>query len=238
MENDTKATAHTPVGAFDLFKPSMEAVKRNPWPYFWLVFIPSLLSLGSNSTKATDANSSSAALESWGTLPFTIALSSIVLLSIALVILSLIIAPAVAHLQLSSARNKDIGVSDALKVGLKYVWRYLGLLIVIGLLFVGGLLLFIVPGLIVLRRYFLAPYFLLDKDLRIGEAMKQSAAATKPYSGSIWGIIGVYILLSLTGFIPLIGGLVSIILTTLYSVAPALRYYELAKLGSGDTQQA
>jgi hypothetical protein len=66
--------------------------------------------------------------------------------------------------------------------------------------------------------------------------MKQSAAATKPFSGAIWGIIGVYILLSLPGFIPLIGGLVSIALTTLYSVAPALRYYELSKLTSGGTQ--
>jgi uncharacterized membrane protein len=233
---DETAQTNQPQSAFSLFRPSMEAVKRNPWTYFWLVFIPSLFSLASNSTKVEDANGSSAAIESWGTLPFTLAVSSFMLVTLAIVFLSLVIAPAVTHLQLSSAKNKDIGVADALKVGLKYVWRYLGLIIVLVLLFVGGLILFIVPGLIVLRRYFLAPYFMLDKDLSIGEAMKQSAAATKPFSGAIWGIIGVYILLSLPGFIPLIGGLVSIALTTLYSVAPALRYYELSKLTSGGTQ--
>jgi len=91
-------------------------------------------------------------------------------------------------------------------------------------------LLLIVPGVIAIRRYFLAPYLMLDKDLSIREAMKQSAALSKPYSGSIWGIIGVIVLLSLPSIIPVIGWAVSFVLMLLYSVAPALRYQELKKL--------
>lgn len=105
-----------------------------------------------------------------------------------------------------------------------------GLYIVVGLYILVGLILFIVPGVIFLRRYFLSPYVMLDKKAGIKEAMARSAAISKPYSGSIWGIIGVIVLFELVGIIPYIGWLISFVLSVLYSVAPALRYQELKKL--------
>src|SRR6185436_11176005 len=91
----------------------------------------------------------------------------------------------------------------------KFGPRLIGLGIIVGLMLLGGFLLFIIPGLIVLRRYYLSPYYLVDKDLTIGEAMKQSAADSKKYSQYIWSVIGVSVLLSFTGIIPLIGVLLS-----------------------------
>jgi len=99
-----------------------------------------------------------------------------------------------------------------------------------GLLVVGGLILFIVPGLIMFRRYYLVSFFVLDKDLKPLEAMRQSAAASKKVSGYIWGILGVSFLLQLSGLIPFIGGIVSAVLGFIYAVAPALRYEEIKDL--------
>src|SRR6185295_10606488 len=113
----------------------------------------------------------------------------------------------------------------------KFGPRLLGLGIVVGLMLIGGFLLLVIPGLIVLRRYYLSPYYLVDKDLTIGEAMKQSAADSKPNSQAIWAVIGVSVLLSLTGVVPLIGGILSFVLVSLYSVAAPLRYREIKHLG-------
>jgi len=83
-----------------------------------------------------------------------------------------------------------------------------------------------------IRRYYLAPYAMIDRNCGIKEAMERSAAMSKPYSGSIWGIIGVMILISLVGIVPLIGWLASLILGMLYVVAPALRYQQLKRLAA------
>jgi uncharacterized membrane protein len=89
-----------------------------------------------------------------------------------------------------------------------------------------------VPGLIMLRRYFLAPYVMLDKKCSIKEAMDTSAEISKPYSGYVWGVIGVIFLIGLINIIPFIGWIISFIVGMFYSVAPAMRYRELRKLSS------
>jgi hypothetical protein len=83
-----------------------------------------------------------------------------------------------------------------------------------------------------LRRYFLSPYILLDEKCSIKDAMEKSAHMTKPYSGSIWGIIGVMFLIGLVNIIPFVGWMVAFVLGALYSVAPALRYQELKRVHS------
>lgn len=109
------------------------------------------------------------------------------------------------------------------------------LLIWLGLfLLLGKIAMIFVPillfSLIMLRRYFLAPYLLLDKKIGITEAMDTSAEMTKPYSASIWSIIAVMALIGLVNILPAVGWLLAFILGSLYSVAPALRYLELKKI--------
>ena len=79
-----------------------------------------------------------------------------------------------------------------------------------------------------LRRYYLAPYFLVDHDLDVFEAMRQSAAGSKKFSGPIWGLIGVDLLMGILGIVPVVKIFVSIP-QALYSFAPAKRYDELQK---------
>lgn len=106
-------------------------------------------------------------------------------------------------------------------------WRMLGLYILIGLYVFVGFILLIIPGLIMLRRYFLAPYVMLDTKCDAKEAMERSAEMTQAHSKYIWGVIGVMFLIGLFNIIPGVGWMVAFALGLLYSVAPALRYQEL-----------
>ncbi len=140
--------------------------------------------------------------------------------------------------QLEGSEGKDLHFHRLWQVVKELGWRMLGLYLVMALYIVVGLILLVVPGLIMIRRYFLAPYVMLDRKCSIKEAMELSAAMSKPsgsgdwaiYSRGIWGIIGVMLLISLIHKIPLIGTLVAFVVGMLYSVAPALRYQELKKI--------
>lgn len=131
--------------------------------------------------------------------------------------------------QFEGAEGKTIAWSSIWKTTKKIGWRMVGLYLIVGFLTIVGLILLIIPGLIILRRYFLAPYVLIDKNCGITEAMQRSADMSKNHTGSIWRILGVMFLISLANVIPFIGGLIAFILGALYSVAPAIRYEELKK---------
>jgi hypothetical protein len=70
---------------------------------------------------------------------------------------------------------------------------------------------------------------MIEGDLSIKDAMEKSALTSERDPGAIWGVLGVGILLSLTGIFPLVGGLISLVVTALYSAAPAIRYVQMKK---------
>jgi len=131
-------------------------------------------------------------------------------------------------LGLNSVRSKKMSYKEALQNGRQFALRLVGLGFCAGVLILLGLLLFIVPGIFMYRRYILAPYYLVDKNLGIFDAMRQSAADSKEFSGPVWGLVGVTILLSLVGNIPIIG-LAASVGQILYAFAPAKRYDEVQK---------
>ncbi|HLC92054.1 MAG TPA: hypothetical protein VJC09_03295 [Candidatus Saccharimonadales bacterium] len=228
-------TPKEPVSSFELFNLSASAVQRNLSAFTVLNLLPAAMMLGSaisSSRRDQQANDLSGIGSLTGLPTYAIASFAGIGLAIFLLVIlaSLIIRAMLYALQLEVAKGKTPELADIWQVGKKYWLRLLGLGIVVSVFVIGGLFLLIVPGLIMLRRYFLSPYVLIEKDTSISEAMRISAEISKPYSGSIWGIIGVSILLSLPSFIPVIGSIVSFVLAMLYSVAPALRYQELKKL--------
>lgn len=133
-----------------------------------------------------------------------------------------------AQLEVSEQKTPQFGKlwATVKQLGLRMV----GLYLLVGLYILVGLILFIIPGLIMIRRYYLAPYVLLDKKCGIKEAMEYSAAISKPHPGAVWGVIGVMVLIGLISIVPFIGGLIAFIVGALYSVAPALRYQELKSM--------
>lgn len=212
------------LGAFQLFKPSKEAVLNNFASFLIIIFLPAFLILIGDAMNLRNTLATSE-IGIWGSssepspasMPYYIVGG----------ILSLVLLPAGFYLELMAAKAKTISASEAVKSSKKYFLRVIGLTLITGLIILAGLVALIIPGIIFIRRYFLAPYFLVDKDMGIQEAMSASAAATKGRPGAIWGVIGLMVLLSLFNIIPVLGGLISLILLTLYTCAPAMRYLEL-----------
>ncbi len=58
-------------------------------------------------------------------------------------------------------------------------WRMFGVQLLMGLIALAGFLLLIVPGIIWSLKYQFAPNFIVDKNMKIREAMKASAMATE-----------------------------------------------------------
>lgn len=227
--------------AFQLFKPSKELVLKHIWIFgplyavpvlFWVhswIWAPATPLVGNEWwTKFYGLDSG------WGNSPISSWSDAFVGSSI-LWFLMAAIGGTIAQFMvtiaaLKATEGKSLNFNNLWQVVKKIGWRLLGLYLLVSLFILCGLILLIIPGLIMIRRYFLAPYVLIDKNCGIREAMDRSAAMSKPYSGTIWGIIGVMILIAFVGLVPIIGGLTSLVLGMLYVVAPALRYQQLKKL--------
>jgi hypothetical protein len=88
-----------------------------------------------------------------------------------------------------------------------------------------------IPVVWMLRRYFVAPYVLLENPhYSIWEAMSKSAQMTSRDAWSVYSLIGLMALFALFGIIPYLGWIIAFILLFNYSAAPALRYKELKRL--------
>ena len=107
----------------------------------------------------------------------------------------------------------DLLVSD------QYILRYLGATIIYTIITVAGTILFIIPGVYLSLKYGLFRYFILDKNVGIGESFHLSGQAT---SGIKLTLIAFYFILGLInviGFLCLgIGLLITIPLTILAEV--------------------
>lgn len=219
LSTDRKLTA-----SWSLVRPSIELLKRNLEPVIYLSFLPALiltvgLVLIGNSkhfsfTTRTDIGLIVTALAGlWALLSY----------------------PGYLHMQLRATAGKTTTLRQAYSYGLPLVLRLIGLSIVIAVITIIGFILLIIPGLICLRRYYLATYYLVDQKLSIRQAMSRSAADTKPVSGYIWGVLGVALVFgiigSVLGLVPVAGRLLNLLLAYIYVFGPALRYREITKTG-------
>lgn len=229
---DKVAPASGLTGAFDLFGKSWVRVQANLNTFLVLYAFPFLFSFlqVTSSDDMSERKINYFASGSTPNLSLTTTLGAGVILALIFTLVYIFATIMLYALELKAAQGKKPGLSELWQVAQKFWLRIIGLGIVVALLIVGGLLLLIVPGLIVIRRYFLAPFAMLDEDLSITEAMRRSAELSKPYSGAVWSVIGVSVLIGLVSIIPVVGWLISFILAAMYSVAPALRYLELKKL--------
>jgi uncharacterized membrane protein len=141
-----------------------------------------------------------------------------------------IVTPAIYVLELHSVRGKPITYQQALKQSWPKFWRYYGTSISASFIILGGFILLIVPGFFMIRRYILAPFYVVDRDVRVREALRQSAEDSKRYSGAVWGLVGVQILISLVSIIPFLGSVIGIVAQVVYYFAPGVRYTEISAL--------
>lgn len=110
----------------------------------------------------------------------------------------------------------------------KIKWlRILGVSIVTGLFIIVGFILFIIPGILLLPRLIMAPFLLIDQNTGIREAINKSWDLAEGGWDKIYAVVLFGLVLSLPGFIPVIGPIISTALTILFCVALPMRYFEL-----------
>ena len=101
--------------------------------------------------------------------------------------------------------------------------KMLGLGIIIYASLIASALALVIPFFFVLPRLVLAPYYLIDKKMGIGEALSASWTASNGNSGKVWGIIGLMILMGLL-CITVVGIPFAIYLLVMYSASFAVLY--------------
>ncbi|HET9850648.1 MAG TPA: hypothetical protein VFP35_03435 [Candidatus Saccharimonadales bacterium] len=230
MEKDYHRDTRLP-GAFDLFNPSGKAFALNWWPFVagWLtpiilLIVPVIIFFGfhfqesANGTLQNSGPSAGAAVN----------ILAIILGILAIASMLIFYGSYMTLLKYQSARGVKTTYRANFKQCLHYFWRVLGLYIVRNFIIFLGFLLLIVPGLFIWRRWMLAPFYLIDEDGKVFESLDKSAADSKPFSKSIWGMTAVYIVLAVISWVvPFIGGVISTIGSVVYCCAQAIRYLQI-----------
>lgn len=204
--------------AFSLFRPSFDALMVNIWTFLGLFLIP-MAGLLLTIPLALLARDQAV----FGFLAGFVGLAA--------VIFGLFVAPSLPYVQLRGAQERQVTLGEALRTGLKYFWRFYGVTILVGLIVLGGFILLIVPGVFMIKRYYLAQFYLYDQNVGVLEAMRRCAADSKKYSGAIWGLLGVSFLIGLPSVIAIFW-LVSMVLQLVYYCAPAVRYLQIKEISS------
>ena len=113
-----------------------------------------------------------------------------------------------------------------------FLWRYVGASLVYLLIIVGGLILFIVPGIVWAIKYRLYGYFILDKNARAMESIRLAGQAT---AGAKWNL---FLLILLVGLINLAGimvlGVGILVSVPVGGIAVAYAYRILEKRLAGE----
>ena len=113
----------------------------------------------------------------------------------------------------------------------RWLWlKLIAALLLVVLYVLAGFILFIIPGVILIWRLFFVQLILIDQKVGIKEAIKRSWNMTRGYGWPIYSVILVSVLLSLTTLTWIVGPILAFVLTSIYTVAPAIRYTEIKKL--------
>lgn len=215
----TTALPQTP--SFILFGINLKLLRLYGVPLLVMVVIPGLLAQLGTAMAGTDTLTTTDPIEVTG----------LVLRLVAAIWSLLGLAPSYYYV-LRVLGGNPAGIIESYRYGLRYTWRLLLVGLTIGLAVVAGLALLIVPGLIFLRRYFLAIYFVIDENLGVREAMVRSSQASKPVRRAVWSMLFCLaviagLMYAASNLIPVYGPAVASLLSVLYVFLPALRYQEM-----------
>ncbi len=230
-KKDSRNIAVTP-GAFTLFAPSWEALKVIFSSLVWLfmvtivpiVVLVAVALIGIFVMPHGSGGAGGAAVN-------FVSLSVGILAVVGLIYMSVVFGIGTIFLQLQGAKGKKSNGKEAFKTGQKLFWRFLGLSSLVGLIVMGGFILLIIPGIFLLKRYYLSSYYLVDKNLSISDAMKLCAKHSAEVQG-VWGLMGVTFLIQLVSVVPIIGAIANLVGSVAYYCAPAVRYQQIQQAAS------
>jgi len=218
--------------AYSLVKPSIQALRVNSGTIIGLLFSPLiavipfsiiLLAVGTSLQKTANVTH----VESTG-LFFSIML---VILYVAIIAFFILCSEALLFATLQSVRGNKTTYSLALQAAAHNFGNYIGLMATMLILSVLGLVCLVIPGLFIIKRYYLAPFYMIDHNRGIAEALNQSQEDTKKYGG-IWGLMGLWFVIVVLFFIPAVGWLFTFAGTIIFCCATALRYEQIQALNA------
>lgn len=146
---------------------------------------------------------------------------------VAMIAISLLCIPAYTIILLASAKGEKVTLRSVLTQGRKYIWRLVGLGILTVLAVLGGIILFVIPGLVFIGWFALASYVLVSEDLGVVASMKRSRALVR---GRVWEVWGLMVLANAANIIPFVGGLISFVLGILLMPSMAIKYLQLIEI--------
>jgi len=143
------------------------------------------------------------------------------ILVIILVVLMILLS--ISYLYIALFGKKQMSFKHIFGAARTYFWRYVGLCILLAILLVILFILFIIPGIIFFVYWLFAAYVLMNEKLSPWDSMKRSKQIVK---GRWWRTFGILLLIGvivsfaslIIGLIPLIGGLVTSLLLTPFSI--------------------
>jgi Uncharacterised protein family (UPF0259) len=235
--SDAKVQQKTVGSVFDLPEKSFNIVKEN-WQMFAVVNVLTLLAAlfsFDNSDSARENKYGANSAFDIGGFASGSELAAIIGLGLAALILVLALAIFLnamsTALEVRTSKGEKPDFNSLIDAGKKYWARLLGLTILSGLIVLGGLILLIIPGIIAIGRVAMAPYHMVDKDLGIMDSLKASNEMGKTHWQAVWAaillMIGIGLITSILGVIPVIGSLLGTIVTIFLSLVLPLRYLEL-----------
>ena len=131
-------------------------------------------------------------------------------------------------LTLDAVRNKQVYYKTLLsQVSFKKAVKLVLSQMLVGLIIAFGLFLFVIPGICFALKYSMVPYLIIDKDMDIGESLKESSKVTKGVRLEILLMYIVSVLLILLGVLVLGVGIIPAFIVV--SIVQAYVYDTLLK---------
>lgn len=135
---------------------------------------------------------------------------------------------------LIAAKNREAKVSDYFDVSSSY-FRFLGAQILFQIMVTIGIILFIIPGIYLFVKYYLYPYFVVDKGLSPIEALKGAGQVVYGAKSKMLLFAILSLLLNILGAICLFIGL--FITVPVVLIATAFIYLKLQSQSSAEIAQ-
>lgn len=210
--------------SWSLIAPSYNLLRIHFWPVVYLSFLPGLLLVISITVLGGDGQ------------PLTYErVRTGLLLFFAATLWTMITYPGYVYLMTEAIHGKRHSAWQAFRSGLKRFWQLVGVSLITGFAVMFGLLLLVIPGLILLRAFYLTPYYVVEQKLSPMQAVRKSISETRPVSYWIWTLLGVTLVFVIAVFIvvdiPVVGPILGLSIPYVYAFAPALRYGEISGRG-------
>lgn len=141
-------------------------------------------------------------------------------------VISLLLSFGLRRITILAARSMAYSFEDLFK---EYgrVWKWFIGAFGLGMLVLFGLILFIFPGVYLAYRYMFVDYLLAEKNMKIGDAFRQSVAMTKGIKVDLFGFTLVTMVLSFAGIMVL--GLGMIIISPVLAIASGILYVTVSE---------